>query len=276
MKYLTLLFPVLLLLSSCHPHIQETETISERGPDSIYAAYLILSRSLPDSLSKIGPYIIPAKDSAITHEMVRDSPYLAIGKLIDATHTFAISCVNFGYDSSVLKIYREDNDQWNMVGRYHIPEAVEFIKYINADGDSNTNEIILSGTGNVNGNREYYVYIYDPHRAILSYAGHFFTGDGDFDSGAGGYKIDPSDNAIKVHYQGVSSAESKFLYTWRDDSLVLLREVMLRGDAETVWLEYKSNKDTSFSAGLTTIFSEKDYETSLHHKKYWDGFFDLK
>lgn len=209
MKYTGLILFVMIALSSCRPHIQETDTISERGPDSLYAAYLVMARSLPDSLGKMGPYVATDRDSGTTYQVL-DSPYLAIGRLIDTTHTFAVSCINGKNDTAILKVYRNDNE-WKLVGLYVVPFQVQYISYVNTDKDPGFYEIMLGSTGNVNSNRQHNLYIYDPHRAILGYAGEFFCGDDDIRTNAGesGYKVAAENNTILVDYEGSNVGVSR-------------------------------------------------------------------
>ncbi len=276
MKYTGLILFVMIALFSCRPHIQETDTISERGPDSLYAAYLVMARSLPDSLGRLAPYVATDRDSGTTYQVL-DSPYLAIGRLIDTTHTFAVSCINGKNDTAILKVYRNDNE-WNLVGLYVVPFEVQYISYVNADNDPGFYEIMLSSTGNVNGNRQHNLYIYDPERAILSYAGEFFCGDDDIgaDAGESGYKVIAENNTIIVDYEGSNVGVSRSLYLWRGDSLVLLRECYIENDMNARVLSYSVNRDTCFSCGLAEVFSEKTNQQSARYKKYWDHFFDLK
>jgi hypothetical protein len=218
-----------------------------------------------------------APDSESTYSVL-DSPYLAIGKLIDAKSTYALSCKNVG-DSATFRMYKWDGVKWNTAGVYCVPFYVTTLSFPNADNDTSDHEIIISGIENVNGNKQRALYKYNSKAGILQYAGWFFTSDMDFDLGEGGYKIDKLHNTILVDYAGSIHGGSKSLFLWRDDSIVLLREVSwsLEGGTESYHqLEYSVNKDTTFSGGLTTIFSERDKPNSPHHKKYWAGFSDLK
>jgi hypothetical protein len=258
MRYILLIFPLLLALTSCHPKIQESDTASVHGEDSVEARYLILARSLPDSLGRIGPYIMEKPDS---------------GGLYSVSDSMDIG------DSAILKMYKRDDDTWKIVGRHSVPFYVTTLEFPNADNDPSDHEVLLSGVVNVNGNRQRALYKYNSQTGILQYAGWFFTSDMDFDLGEGGYKIDKLHNTILVDYAGSIHGGSKSLFLWRNDSLVLLREVSwsLEGGTESYHqLEYYVNKDTTFSGGLTTVFSERDKANSHHHKKYWDRFFDLK
>ena len=278
MKYFLVFIVSLTLLCSCHPPIQETDTISERGPDSIYAAYLVMARSLPDSLGKTGPYIAAEKDSNSTF-LVLDSPLLAIGRLIDIKSTFAVSCVNIGDDSAVLRIYRNYNNNWTLVGLYRLSDYVHSIRLVNADSETSTNEIVLIGTYNVNSNRQFSIFKYDPIRGIVGYSGNFFTCDEDLDPETenGGYKVDVFHNTIRVDYEGNNAGVSRSLYLWRQDSLVLLRDSYIDNSSGQRILSYSINQDSCFSCGLTEVFSEKaNVKSSVRYKKYWDHFFDIE
>lgn len=264
---------VIVALSSCRPHIQETDTISERGPDSLYAAYLVMARSLPDSLGRIGPYVATERDSGTLYEVL-DSSYLAIGKLIDTTHIFAVSCANDTGDRGILTIYSRDNG-WHQIGRFRMDDYAQFISFVDADGEPRDYEILVSGFGNMNGNRRHYIYKYDPAKGVIRYAGNFFCSLDDIETGSG-YKINTANRTIAVDYEGSNVGVSRSLYLWRGDSLVLLRECYIENDMNARVLSYSVNRDTCFSCGLAEVFSEKTNQQSGHYKKYWDHFFDLK
>lgn len=265
---------VMIALSSCRPHIQETDAISERGPDSIYAAYLVMARSLPDSLGKIAPYVATERDSGTIYEVL-DSPYLAIGRLIDTKHVFVVSCTNDTGDRGILTIYSRDNG-WHQIGRFRMDDYAQFISFIDADGEPRDYEILVSGFANMNGNRRHYIYKYDPAKGVIRYSGNFFCSLDDIETGSG-CKINTANRTIAVDCEGSNTGVSRSLYLWRDDSLVLLRECYIANDIGARILIYSVNRDTCFSCGLTKVFSENDNnDKGRHHKKYWDHFFDLK
>lgn len=163
MRYLLLIFPLLFALTSCQPKIQETDTASLRGQDSIEAKYLILARALPDSLGRIGPYIIMERDSGFGYEVL-DAPYLAIGKLIDTTHVFALSCRNLRDSIAFLRMYRLNGEQWKIVGSYNALSYTAFLKVRNTDAGT---EIILSGVADTCGIKTVQIFEYDPGRDTL-------------------------------------------------------------------------------------------------------------
>ncbi|MBS1685202.1 MAG: hypothetical protein JSS76_10620 [Bacteroidetes bacterium] len=225
MKYCPLICAFLVLLVSCRPHIQETDTISERGPDSLYAAYLVMARSLPDSLGRIAPYVATERDSGALYEVL-DSPYLAIGRLIDTVHTFAVSCANGKNDNTaLLRVYKYDGG-WRQIAKHVFHYPVQYISYINADSDRRYYEIMVAGTGDADSNKVHAIYQYDPESAIVGFAGDFFCGDEEIGErdGASGYRIDGQHDLIWVDYEGGSNGTGKYEYLWRDHALVLLRE----------------------------------------------------
>ncbi|MBS1623352.1 MAG: hypothetical protein JST83_04995 [Bacteroidetes bacterium] len=121
MKYCPLICAFLVLLASCRPHIQETDTISERGPDSLYAAYLVMARGLPDSLNKFSPFIITSTDSGNVKAEVGNEPYLAIGDLFNNRRTYALYCSNVSDTNALIRLYVQIGNSWRTNGQELLP-----------------------------------------------------------------------------------------------------------------------------------------------------------
>lgn len=274
MKYAGFIICVMMALASCRPHIQETDTISERGPDSLYAAYLVMARSLPDSLGRIAPYVAVQRDSGAVYEVL-DSPYLAIGRLIDTIHTFGVSCLNTSDSSAVLSIYRYDHG-WLRERSFAVPFMVQFISYVNTDTDAAHLEIMLSGTGTVSRGGMHRVYRY--YGAYWAYGGEFYCGQDEVGPQAtgSGYKIDAAHNRIWVTWEGVNGDVGRSSYIWRDTTLILLQEVHIDKLPQGRVLSYSINADSCVCNEETTVFIAPLNEKSPRYKKYWDHFFDLK
>ncbi|MBS1593032.1 MAG: hypothetical protein JST90_01825 [Bacteroidetes bacterium] len=276
MKYLTLLLPICLLMGACHARIQQTDTISERGPDSIYAAYLVMARCLPDSMGKIAPYVATERDSGTIYEVL-DSPYLAIGRLIDTTHVFAVSCRNVNDDSAALGIYSYDNG-WKAARKFTVPFGVQFISYVNTDTDAAHLEIMLSSTGTLVRGGRHRLYRYYAPSGYWAYGGEFFCGPDEVspETTGSGCKIDAAHNRIWVTSEGVDGNAGRSTYIWRGTALILLSEVQIDKLPQGRVLSYSINADSCICNEETTVFTEPLNEKSPRYKKYWDHFFDLK
>ena len=267
---------MLLFISSCRPHRQETDTISERGTDSLYAAYLVMARSLPDSLGRVAPYVATERDSGAVYEVL-DSPYLAIGRLIDTTHTSAVSCANVCDSSAVLSIYRYDHG-WLRERSFAVPFMVQLISYVNADTDAAHLEIMLSSTGSLVRGGIHRLYRYYATAGHWTYGGEFYCGPDEVgpETTGSGYKIDAAHNRIWVTWEGVEGDVGRSSYIWRDSALIIMHDVHIDKLPEGRVLSYSINADSCICNEETTVLTEPLNEKSPRYKKYWDHFFDLK
>lgn len=264
----------LISIGTFPPSYTAPDTIIE---DSITATYRSMALKLADVTGYTEISIYKTNDSA-GPDWHDNEPFTAVGKLIDRTHIFALTCRNFDNDTgniASLKFYRWDGQKWLIEGQFIVPCHVVNIEFMRV-GYSQSNSIRVQGAYNMNGNAWQYFFVYKRNVHSLGFAGKFFSSF---------YKIDEVHHSLKMEYFGSWYMDNLYvLYVWHNDSLVPVREakkemVVKSMDVDTsnnYRLTYSINPDTSYSKPLKVVYTERGNNSTLNHRKYWDHFWDIK
>lgn len=190
-----------------------------------------------------------------------------VGRFIDDKNVYAI---DVSVKDSLVSFYCLDrNMRWQQVGGLKSEDDLSwiyFVEFEDLDGDGR-NEVLLSTSPNMNGNRWMNIYYCSPSNSTFYYSGSISTE----------YKVKKKNKTIEVDYGGSFYMDQiKTLYQWRNEMLIPLKRAVLVLDQEKVADDIY---DYTFEYYENPTPDKDSLELKIEHKyegeyeKRWDNFF---